>query len=50
MRDTAYPVPTRVLIAQAEELLRQLKAEVNAQRVAAMAEFGLQGGDFTKQL
>ncbi len=50
MRETAYPVPTRVLLAHAEVLLRQLKAEVNTKRVADLAEFGLEGTEFTKQL
>ncbi len=50
MRQTAFAVPTRVLLAQAEELLRQLKAEVNAKRVLALGDFGVDGPKFTKAL
>ncbi len=50
MKKTAYNVPVACLTDQLRTTLDELAAEANADRVKALAEFGIDGPKFTKKL
>lgn len=50
MKNSAYEVPTKVLLAQARSTLRELAIDATAPRRAALKELGIDAENFTAEL